>query len=240
MWVGLALCGHEPAYQQLADQIERWIISGELAAGTTLPSERKLAETVGLSRITVQHSYNLLREKQLIRSQGRLGSIVGGKVQSPMNRLRGFTEDMKEMGRTPTSVVRAKDVVQDPVIADAMGVGQETPFLRLNRHRFADGLPMSNERAWYNLALAPFLEQAGPQASIYQCLEEKGLRLTHCDQSVEAILPSAEENLLFGFADVTPCVLIKRTSYDRLGRALEYVEGVFRGDLYRYRLRLDA
>ncbi|MBV9508948.1 MAG: UTRA domain-containing protein, partial [Caulobacteraceae bacterium] len=45
---------------------------------------------------------------------------------------------------------------------------------------------------------------------------------------------------VFGFDEPAPCLLIKRRTYLRRGPMIEYVEGVFRGDVYTYRLRLEA
>ncbi len=44
---------------------------------------------------------------------------------------------------------------------------------------------------------------------------------------------------IFGFESPVPCLLIKRHSYNRRDVMVEYVEGLFRGDAYTYRLRLD-
>jgi GntR family transcriptional regulator len=43
----------------------------------------------------------------------------------------------------------------------------------------------------------------------------------------------------FDFRSAVPCLLIKRHSYLRGGIMVEYVEGVFRGDTYIYRQRLE-
>ena len=43
---------------------------------------------------------------------------------------------------------------------------------------------------------------------------------------------------IFGFDAPVPCLLIKRRSYGADGDMLEYVEGLFRGDTYTYKLSL--
>ena len=47
-----------PRYQQLEQQLEVLISDGALPAGTVLPAERQLAESLGLSRATVQRAYH--------------------------------------------------------------------------------------------------------------------------------------------------------------------------------------
>ena len=84
------------------------------------------------------------------------------------------------------------------------------------------------------------MAKADVSGSVYACLRTIGLRLTHCEQSIEAATPSEEESAIFDFAEPVPCLLIKRRTYDDEGRMIEYVEGLFRGDTYAYRLRLKV
>jgi len=46
-----------PLYQQLADQIQDRIGDGRLPPGTHLPPVRRLAEDVGVTRLTAQNAY---------------------------------------------------------------------------------------------------------------------------------------------------------------------------------------
>ena len=55
-----------------------------------------------------------------------------------------------------------------------------------------------------------------------------------------ATMPNAAECEIFAFAQPLPCLLIKRHSYNRDAVMIEYVEGLFRGDAYRYRLNLST
>ncbi|MPT48409.1 MAG: GntR family transcriptional regulator [Sphingobium sp.] len=239
----MTLGDDEPFYIQIARRLEALIRSGALPPDTTLPSERRLAVLMGVSRITVQHSYNELRRKSLVTSHGRRGSVVAdmqSRIQSPMNRLRGFTEEMREMGRVPSSKVLERRVVENRRIAAIMGQRPGDKLLKVRRVRYADGLPMSNETAWYNLRAAPFLVKEDLSGSIYTVLENNGMALTHCEQVIEAVHCTAEDAEIFGFVSPTPCVLIKRRSFTAKEKMMEYVEGTFRGDVYSYRMRLNS
>ena len=232
-----------PLYQQLEDQISALIADGRLGDGAVLPAERRLAEALGVSRATVQRCYTGLRERQLIRGAGRLGSVVvseGARLLPGMDKLKGFTQEMKELGRRPSTRVLDHAVGVDRPVASIFGLPSTARFLRLKRLRCGDDIPMSIESAWYSLEAAPSLETADVHGSIYDQLSADRLPLAYCDQTVEAVQPSRAETALFGFSGPTPCLLIKRRSYLRRGPMVEYVEGLFRGDLYTYRLRLDA
>lgn len=232
-----------PLYLQLEEQISEMITSGQITGGTRLPPERQLAEFLGVSRSTVQQSYTLLRERRMIVGQGRQGSIVpeeAVRLKPGMDRLRGFTQEMAELGRVPSTRVLEHRIVTDRSVASLFGLPSTARFLYLVRVRLGDDVPLSRETAWYSLDAAPFLEQADLEGSIYAQLAAEGLIPAHCDQTIEATPPTPSETEIFGFEDTTPCLLIKRRTYLRDGPMVEYVEGVFRGDTYIYRLRLDS
>lgn len=232
----------KPIYQQLEEQLIALIEDGRIRAGTTLPAERQLAETMGISRATIQRCYNTLRERQLIRAYGRNGSIVEGeglRLLPGMDRLKGFTQEMQEMGRTPSSKILEREIVEDRQIASIFDLPSTTPLLKLVRIRYGDEIPLSYEKAWYSLNAARFLADADVNASMYAQLAQGGVALAYCDQTIEATLPDALESEVFGFENPVPCLLIKRRSYNRRDVMVEYVEGLFRGDAYTYRLRLD-
>ena len=79
-----------------------------------------------------------------------------------------------------------------------------------------------------------------PAGSIYAELQKLGARLAGCEQWIEAAMATKQECEIFGFAKPLPCLLIKRKSFDEQGRMIEYVEGLFRGDTYAYKLKLSV
>lgn len=66
----------QPLYQQIADNIERRISYGEFPPGSLLPSERKLAEKLGVNRSTVILAYAELRALGIIESRTGSGTRV--------------------------------------------------------------------------------------------------------------------------------------------------------------------
>ena len=234
----------EPYYLQLHRQIEALVQSGELPADSSMPSERDLADALGVSRATVKRTYDGLRRAQLLLSKGRRGgtAVHGTPRVSPVLReLKGFTDEMRELGLVPSTQVLERAVVADRVVASVFGRPATAAFLRLVRLRLADGVPMSREVAWYDLAVAPALADWPGDGSAYAFLRQDcGIDLSWADQSVEAVTSSAVETAVFDFAAPAPCLLLKRLTYTADRQLVEYAEGTFRGDAYRYRLRLQT
>ncbi len=231
----------EPYYQQIKRQIEDMIVAGELATGSSLPSERDLAEALNVSRTTVKRCYDALRESDVLSTHGRGGTTVKAppRVSPSLGRLKGFTEEMRELGMEPSSQVLAHDIQSDRTIASIFNRPSSALFLKLVRLRSANGNVMTREVAWYDLTLAPSLADWDTQGSIYAYLQEKcGVVFGTADQTVEAVMSSAEETHAFGFHVSGPCLLFKRRSFSSMGPLVEYVEGTFRGDAYAYRMQL--
>lgn len=65
-----------PAYQQMFNNIEKKILTGELQPEDPLPSIRQLARDNLVSIITVRRAYSELERKSLIYSRPGLGSFV--------------------------------------------------------------------------------------------------------------------------------------------------------------------
>lgn len=67
---------HRALYLQIADQIKKQILSGELPDGFRLPPERRLAESLLVNRITVMNAYRDLKAENLIGSRVGYGTVV--------------------------------------------------------------------------------------------------------------------------------------------------------------------
>ncbi len=70
-----------PLYRQLAEQLRRRILSGELPPGTRLPPERRLAATLGINRSTVVSAYRELAAAGLISGHVGRGTVVVDPAQ---------------------------------------------------------------------------------------------------------------------------------------------------------------
>ena len=62
--------------RQIREQLDNLIEAGSLAAGTLLPSERDLANTLKVARNVVRGAYEQLMEAGKLRSEGRRGRSV--------------------------------------------------------------------------------------------------------------------------------------------------------------------
>lgn len=233
----------QPLWRQLYMQLDDLLNSGAVREGASLPPERDLAEWLGVSRSTVKRSYDQLRHDQRLGGRGRGGSVVRRppeRVQPTLGPLRGFTEEMRELGKVATTTVLQCEIVSDRRMASIFQRPSNAQFLHVVRIREGDGVPMTRELAWYDLGLVPEMASWNGAGSAYErlrtlCRQELG----GAEQTVEAVLSSPLESDAFGFDVPQPCLLFKRLTRVASGALVEYVEGTFRGDAYVYRIELQ-
>lgn len=72
----------EPVYAQIASQIRARIASGELRAGTVLPSVRSIASDLGINLNTVARAYRILEEEGFVTIRDRAGVVVAPPARS--------------------------------------------------------------------------------------------------------------------------------------------------------------
>lgn len=65
-----------PIYEQVADQVKKNIISGELKEGQVLPSVRALSSQLRISALTVKKSYDRLEDEGFVVTVQGKGTYV--------------------------------------------------------------------------------------------------------------------------------------------------------------------
>lgn len=70
------LASATPPYEQIRSQISALIATGDLPAGSRLPTVRSLAADLGLAGGTIARAYKELEAAGLIQSRRRAGTIV--------------------------------------------------------------------------------------------------------------------------------------------------------------------
>lgn len=70
----------ESMTRQITDQLGSLISSGAMAVGSVLPSERSLANSLGVARNVVRGSYEYLEKAGVVQREGRKGRRVRAKT----------------------------------------------------------------------------------------------------------------------------------------------------------------
>ena len=95
----------ESMTRQIREQLNALIDAGDLVAGTLLPSERELANTLKVARNVVRGAYEQLMDTGKLRSEGRKGRSV---KSSGGAKKRSTSKSSKATKSTKTSKARKK------------------------------------------------------------------------------------------------------------------------------------
>ncbi len=231
-----------PYYEQLAELLRHDIVS-KRAQGEVyqLPSESELAEQHGLSRATVRHALDELEHGGWIYRQKGVGSFAPARrFEQDLTQLVSTTEDMRQRGwPLLTKVISCQRVIAAPHVARALEVTAESEVYELCRLRLVDDVPLSLQTAYLPAALCPRLEENDLNASLYRLLESRyELRLWSGREILRARGAAEHEARLLDIAEGTPVMHAERITYAANGIAVEYLEAVWRGDRYDFKVTL--
>uniref|UniRef100_A0A7C3IJJ7 GntR family transcriptional regulator n=1 Tax=Gracilinema caldarium TaxID=215591 RepID=A0A7C3IJJ7_9SPIR len=77
--ISIDKASESPVYRQIIEQVTRKLRAGELKPGDRLPTERELAEKLGIARGTVNRAYEELTRSQILESIPGRGSFISAQ-----------------------------------------------------------------------------------------------------------------------------------------------------------------
>jgi GntR family transcriptional regulator len=232
-----------PYYLQLSEILQQEIGKHQSPREIyQLPSENELAAQHGITRATVRRALDVLERDGLIyREKGKGSFAAVRRVEHELTKLVSTTEDMRKRGWALTTRLVSVETVPTPArAADALELQEGEPSYKLCRLRIVDGEPISIQTPYLPAALCPDLERNDLTQSLYRLLETRyGLRLWTGHETLRArcTLPLEEE--LLAVPKRTPVMYMERVTYAVTGQAVEYLEAVWRGDRYDFKVSLS-
>lgn len=229
-----------PIYFQIEQRIREKIENKELKPGEMIPSEREFAEKFQISRMTVRQAINnLVNEGYLQRERGKGTFVAVKKFEKNVQRLTGFSEDMRSRGLEPeTKVLSFKVIEADPLIASRLNVDEKSKVYEIERLRLADQEPIAYEVFYMSAELVPNLTSDVAEQSIFKYVEEIGLYIISGVQELEAITSNKREASILGIKVGAPILYIQQVSQLEDQQPLEYVKSYYRADRYKYRVEM--
>ncbi len=234
-----------PYYYQIAEILRDMIAEAEVGPDTEvgLPSENELCALYEVTRATVRHALEVLEKEGLVyREKGRGTFLRRRRVQLDLARLCSTTEDMQARGWVPsTRLIGVEAITPLPHIGRQLGLGADEQVWEVHRLRCANGEPISLQWSYLPCRLVPDLARKDLTGSLYYTLRNAyGIELDTADQVIRTRTVSSEDGELLAIPGGAPVFAIERTSYDRAGRAVEYLHSLWRGDRYDLQIRLTA
>jgi len=132
--IDLPPAGSRQRMAALHRQLRTAILEGRLAAGTRLPTTRKLAQALAVSRNTAVSVYERLMSEGYVESRQRQGCFVGSLLPG--------------RGKPSAPASRGPERVSLPDAWRAIPTWSEEPIVPSPRHDFRVGLPDHSQLPW--------------------------------------------------------------------------------------------
>jgi GntR family transcriptional regulator len=232
-----------PRYRQVADALQRRIASGDLGSHDRLASERVIADRFGLSRMTARQAVELLVRRGVVYRRPGSGTFVSPpRIVHTLQRLAGFSEQMRRQGIHPTGRVlemRCSGRI-DPGAREALDLAAGERAWLVRRLRYGDGEPLLLETFWVPRAVCPELSRHElAERSLYAVMRTRyGVDPVSAETSLEPAALDAADARHLGARPGTPAILVVRTTRAADGRAVEFARDLYRGDRARFDLTL--
>lgn len=240
---GISHESSEPLYKQLIKILRHQIESGILKEGDLAPSEADLCAKYSLSRSTVRQAYNtLVEEGFIIRRRGKGTFISSSKMNRSINHLYSFSEDMRQLGKVPSSKVVESEVIKvNQEIAAKLGItNMNSMVYKLKRVRLANDEPILYETTYIPVFMCYGIEKEDfAQQSLYEVLSSKyQLQMIKAVETYEIRNFTKEEAALLKIEAGKSGFNINRIAVLENGTPFEWTQSMVRSDMCKLSVEL--
>ncbi len=237
-----------PASRRIADELRAAIVSGELADGDQLPSERELAFRYATARNTAREALSILQSEGLAIAQHGRGVFVrtrrplvrmGRNRYSPTARretgLSPFRIEVQRQGRTPRVECRSVTTTDAPAdVAERLGLEADAQIVRRENWYFANDEPVQVGVTYIPATIvhgSPLeTEKTLGPGSIYERFTDLGHPIVRIREEVSARMPTPDEVTGLAMPPGVPVIEVLHTSFDDKAQPFEVTRFVMRAD----------
>ncbi|MEU4801231.1 GntR family transcriptional regulator [Actinosynnema sp. NPDC023587] len=216
-----------PAYLQIADDLRRQILDGELQDGDQLPTAQEIMDDYGVSRIVVRNAINVLRSEGLVRTQQGSGTYV--RQHKPLKkRVMGdlygkrptaspFAQSARTAGKQADWEYQSRVTKATKAVADRLGIEPGDDVMRTQYRFFVDEVPTMLSTSYEPLAITRGTDieqpEAGKVTGVVPRMDHIGVHITHVTEDVYARAPRPFEADKLEVPQGVPVMAIERTYY---------------------------
>lgn len=236
--------GPVPLYHQLEQDLTERINAGEFPQGEPMPTEERICEQYGVSRITVRRALDALIAQGLILRRRGVGSFVAERRQGVRSvRLTGSLDDfLATAGSLDIELLSLERVAPPPEVRAALELPEEeAEVVRLELSSSLSGRPVIYLEIYFPLAIGGVLsrDDLTPGVPVIRLIERKlNLRVVRAHQLIESDLAGAEAARHLGISPATPILRIRRVYFTHGDRPIEVAILRHHPERYQYEIEL--
>lgn len=237
--------GPIPLYYQLEQDLRERIGTGEFRGSAPLPTEQRLCETYGVSRITVRRALDSLLASGLIARRQGVGTFVNepGETVKSLKLIGSLDDITSYSAQLAYKVVAKETAAAPPSVAEALDLPVGTPVTRLETVFSLRGEPFAHAEFFSPPEVGDLIDDADivGQASLVAVVERKlGRPIERADQTIEAALADRRVAQHLGLRPRAAVLRVHRTYYTETDRPVVAVVVRYHPERYRYTVQLFA
>lgn len=241
-------------YAQIAELLRSRIQDGTYAAGSVLPSEDRLADELGVSRVTVNKALGLLRSSgdvkvrrgagTTVRSLPRIHRDAQARYAARQEGTGAGEVEIRKLHLKSRTDYRHIGKVETPhEVAASLAIAENEPTLLRSRVLYANDEPTQIADSYLPWAITSgceslMLPNAGPGGS-YGRLEELGYGPTRFTEDVTVRMPTQREQRVLGLEPSQPVFQIWHVAYTVRDLPVEVCIHVMPGHIWSLRYGWD-
>lgn len=231
-----------PLYVQVRDRLRDRIELGEFLPGTAIPSEKDLADSYGVSRMTIRSAIDELRKEGLLQPiQGKGIFVLGQKLETRLDFFTGFSQSViTEAPNVKNNLVSISRRPAGPLMARILEIEADAELFSIKRLSTAESTPVALEVTQVPVALIPNLESLNltnfPFTDIYAYY---GIQVQSAEQNLDVVTLGRNEARLLDIQMNTPVFYFEGLRFSE-GKPLDFQRIYVRPDVCRYTIYFKA
>jgi len=226
----------EHAYERIAADLRRSILTGELAPGDRVPSRAKICDKYQVSESVALHAVRILRAEGLV--EGRSGSGTYVRLRPALSRVprtprtelgagSPWRSSMAALGKDGTWSCTSRTTVAPAGVAEVLDIAEGDPVMRTAYVFSADGQAVQLSTSYEPLAITGgqpiMLPEEGPLAGrgVVERMAAIGVVVARVSENVGARPATVEEATALGEPAGATLITIERTYFDADDRPVE-------------------
>ncbi|MBW4853377.1 GntR family transcriptional regulator [Bacillus safensis] len=212
-------------YQQIASDIEKYIVTHEMQQGDKLPVLETLMSQFAVSKSTIIKSLELLEKKGIIYQVRGSGIFVRrhrrkGYISLLSN--QGFKKDLEEFQLT-SEVLMLDTIKPSEEAALNLNIEQDEDVFYLKRIRYINGQTLCLEESYYRKTIIPYLNTEIAADSVFKFVSEGlGLKVGFSDMYLQVGKLNETEATHLGLKQDDPALRVETVFHLTNGQPFDF------------------
>ncbi len=238
--------GPLPLYHQLEQALRARLTDSEFQPGDLLPSEERICEHYGVSRITVRRALDALIAQGLIIKRRGVGSFVAEpRVGARSIRLKGSLDEfLSGAGVMEPDHLSLTHDAHNAKAAEILGLPEDAQMTCVRLLSRIDGEPTAYLEIYFPHEVGRLLEESDFQTSgvpIIRAVERRlNVRVSRAEQKIESGSAGEVAAPHLELLPSDPVLLVTRAYYLPTGQAIEAAFVRYHPSRYSYVIEFNA